>query len=97
MYAYVYTTLKHMRSIWRIQVYTPYFSSAPLHTEEEAVRPAVGQPTIFSGFVCFEWLRVDFCANLLLAWRVCACIKNGFSKTQPPQQPAFQKHTCTYT
>ena len=34
-----------------------------IYTEEEAVGSAFWQPTIFSGFVCFEGLCVGFCVS----------------------------------
>ena len=33
-----------------------------MYTEEEAVPPAFWQPTLFIGFVCFEWL-LGFCVS----------------------------------
>ena len=45
-----------------------------IYTEEEAVGPAFWQPTIFSGFVCFEWLCVGFLCQLVARLvRVHAC------------------------
>ena len=54
-----------------------------IYTEEEAARPAFWQHTIFSGFVCLEWLCVGFCVSCSLV--LCACVHVFVSNYNIPE------------